>query len=273
MLTGTMGQFLYTLPVVMTCSLVASRIVSMTFIPLLGALILRGRRELSIEERRTQGFAAKYYRVGQWAIAHRWVVAAGAVVVLAAGGGIGAALKQQFMPKDLSQLAFIDLFLPEDASITSTSEIVTQVEKIAQEVSAAEKMPIEALSSFVGGGAPRFWYSLSPESPHPNYAQVVLVFQDKHHTHQLLPRIQTRISREIASARIDVRQLESGDSVGLPVAIRISGQDIGLLRATAERVKRIFRDVPLASRVRDNWGEDNFHVELNVDEDRANLVG
>ena len=273
MLTGTMGQFLYTLPVVMTCSLVASRIVSMTFIPLLGALILRGRRELSIEERRTRGFAAKYYRVGQWAIAHRWVVAAGAVVVLAAGGGIGAALKQQFMPKDLSQLAFIDVFLPEDASITSTSDVVAQVEKIAQEVSAAEKMPIEALSSFVGGGAPRFWYSLSPESPHPNYAQVVLVFQDKHHTHQLLPHIQTRISREIASARIDVRQLESGDSVGLPVAIRISGQDIGLLGATAERVKKILRDVPLASRVRDNWGEDSFHVELNVDEDRANLVG
>ena len=36
-LDGTMGQFLYSLPVVMTCSLVASRVVSMTFIPMLGA--------------------------------------------------------------------------------------------------------------------------------------------------------------------------------------------------------------------------------------------
>src|SRR5262249_55536426 len=32
-LTGTMGQFLYSLPIVMTCALVASRVVSMTFIP------------------------------------------------------------------------------------------------------------------------------------------------------------------------------------------------------------------------------------------------
>src|SRR5262249_47761346 len=40
MLTGSMGQFLYSLPIVITVSLVASRVVSMTFIPLLGAYIL-----------------------------------------------------------------------------------------------------------------------------------------------------------------------------------------------------------------------------------------
>ncbi len=273
MLTGTMGQFLYALPVVMTIALVASRVVSMTFIPLLGSYILRSRAEPSIAERRTRGFAAEYYRVGQWAIRHRWAVLAVAAVVLAAGGKLGASLKKQFMPKDLSQLAFIDVFLPEDASFSSTSEIVTQVEKVVQEVAAAKKMPIEALSSFVGGGAPRFWYSLSPESPHMNYAQVVLLFRDKHQTHRLLPYIQSRVSKEIASARIDVRQLENGDSVGLPVAIRISGEDSGTLRATSERVQQVLREIPLVTRVRDNWGEDRFNVELKVNEDRANLAG
>jgi multidrug efflux pump subunit AcrB len=273
MLTGTTGQFIYSLPVVMTCSLVASRIVSWTFIPLLGYYLLRGRGEPSIEERKSRGFGAAYYRVGRRAIAHRWVVMAGAALVLVAGGVIGQALKPQFFPKDLSQLAFIDLLLPEDASFSSTSDIVAQVEKIAGEVSDTQRMPIEAMSSFVGGGAPRFWYSLSPEAPHPNYAQIVLVFQDKHHTHHLLPHVQHRMNREIAGARIDVRLLETGDSVGLPVAIRISGEDIGTLHATAERVKRALRDVPLATRIRDNWGEDRFNVELKIDPDRANLAG
>ena len=40
-----------------------------------------------------------------------------------------------------------------------------------------------------------------------------------------------------------MRQLETGDSVGLPVAIRISGDDSGTLRATAERVMKALRDV------------------------------
>src|SRR5262249_37800644 len=225
------------------------------------------------EERRTRGFAAQYYRVGQFAIRHRWAVVCVAVLILVGGGRIGAALKQQFMPKDLSQLAFIDVFLPEDASFSATGETVGQVEKIVQEVSAAQKMPVDAVSSFVGGGAPRFWYSLSPEAPHTNYAQVVMLFRDKRQTHRLLPYIQSRGSQEIANARIDVRQLENGDSVGLPGAIRISGEDADTLRVTSERVQKVLRDIPLVTRVRDNWGEDRFNVKLNVNPDRANLAG
>jgi multidrug efflux pump subunit AcrB len=264
---------MYSLPVVITISLVASRVVSMTFIPMLGSFILRPRKEPSIEERRTRGFAAHYYRVGQFAIRHRWAVLAVAVLILVGGGSIGKSLKKQFMPKDLSQLAFIDVFLPEDASFSATGESVQQVEKIVQEVSAAKKMPVEALSSFVGGGAPRFWYSLSPEAPHTNYAQIVLLFRDKHQTQHLLPYIQSRASKEVANARIDVRQLENGDSVGLPVAIRISGADSDTLRGTSERIQKVLRDIPLVTRVRDNWGEDRFNVKLNVNADRANLAG
>ena len=272
-LKGSTGQFIFSLPVVMTCALVASRIVSWTFIPLLGYYLLRGRGERSLEDRKKSGFGAAYYRVGQWAIEHRWIVLAGAGCILAVGGMIGKTLKPQFFPKDLSQLAFIDVMLPEDAAISSTSETVTQVEKIAGEVAAAKHMPIEAMSTFVGGGAPRFWYSLSPEAPHPNYAQVVLAFEDKRQTQLLLPFIQERINREVPGARIDVRQLETGDSVGLPVAIRLSGEDIGTLRATAERVMSALRQSPAVTRVRENWGEDRFNVELKIDTDRASLVG
>jgi len=272
-LDGSTGQFIYSLPVVMTCSLVASRIVSWTFIPLLGYYLLRGRNEQTIEQRKASGFGAAYYRLGQWAIAHRWLVLAGALGVLVAGGKIATVLKPQFFPKDLSQLAFIDVMLPEDSAFTSTSDAVRQVEKIVAEVSEAKQMPVEAMSSFIGGGAPRFWYSLSPEPPHPSYAQVVMVFRDKHHTHQLLPFIQERVSREVAGARIDVRQLETGDSVGLPLAIRISGEESETLRATAEQVKKVFRSVPSVIRVRDDWGEDRFNMEIRIDTDRANLAG
>ena len=70
----------------------------------------------------------------------------------------------------------------------------------------------------------------------------MLVFKDKHDTHHLLPHIQERIDREIAGARIDVRQLETGDSVGLPVAIRVSGEDIGdACVPPRERVKKALR--------------------------------
>src|SRR5262245_37611995 len=80
LLKGAMSEFIYSLPVVLTCSLVASRLVSMTFIPLLGYYLLRPKAEASMEERRKKGFAAFYYRLGNWAINHRWGVLAGSLV-------------------------------------------------------------------------------------------------------------------------------------------------------------------------------------------------
>ena len=198
---------------------------------------------------------------------------AGSLGVLALGGFIGSSLKQQFFPKDLSRLAFVDVFLPEDAPFSASQETAEQAERVVLEASAAAGRPLESVSTFVGGGAPRFWYSLAPEAQRPNYAQIVLLFEDKHDTHLALPAMQDALSRRIAGARIDVRQLETGDAVGLPVAIRISGEDADTLRATAESVKKILRDIPLADRVRDNWGEDRFNIELAIDPDRANPVG
>ena len=74
LLTGTTGEFLYSLPIVMTCALVASRLVSMTFIPFLGYYLLRPttKKESTMEERRSRGFSGFYYRVGKFVIDHRW---------------------------------------------------------------------------------------------------------------------------------------------------------------------------------------------------------
>ena len=51
MLTGSTGDFLYSLPIVMTAALVSSRLASMTFIPLLGYYLLRAAEEARAHHR------------------------------------------------------------------------------------------------------------------------------------------------------------------------------------------------------------------------------
>ncbi len=273
LLTGDTGKFLYSLPIVISCALIASRVVSMTFIPLLGYYLLRRQPEPSIEERRKRGFGAVYYRVGQWAIEHRWMALLGSFVVLGLGAWIGSDLKLQFFPKDLSHLAYIDIYLPEDAPFSLSNLTASKVEQIVEQVAAEQHRPVDSLNSFVGGGAPRFWYSLAPEPRHANYAQVVLALRDEHDTAPLIPELQKRLSSEITGARIDVRQLETGSAVGLPIQIRVSGENIDTLRAAADNVKWVLAGIPQAARVRDDWGEDRFALQLKVDPDRANLAG
>jgi len=50
-------------------------------------------------------------------------------------------------------------------------------------------------------------------------------------------------------------------------------QDIHTLRRLAREVRSILTSVPLATRVRNDWGEESFTTRLNIDPDRANLAG
>lgn len=295
MLTGTTGEFLYSLPVVMTCALVASRLVSMTFIPFLGCYLLRPvkKEELTMEERETRGFTGFYYRVGKFAIDHRWKVVAASLIFLAVGGYFGHQLKTQFFPEDVQYLSFLDIWLPNDVPLTATNRSAIQVENILRETADAyanahpgkdgkPRPVLKSLTTFEGGGGPRFWFSVTPQLQQLNYAQVIVELYEKEDTPKLVGAFQDAISRNALGARVDVRQLQT-NPVDYPVELRVTGladvnsleeeKDIATLRSISTKVASILRAVPVSARVRDDWGEDGFQVALKVDPDRANLAG
>src|SRR5260370_9574804 len=100
---GNTGEFFRSLPIVMTAALLCALVVAMTFVPLLGYYIQRPpkKKELTVEEKRQQGFYGFYNRLVGRAIQHRWLVLAGSFLFLLAGGLVASHLKQQFFPQDL----------------------------------------------------------------------------------------------------------------------------------------------------------------------------
>jgi multidrug efflux pump subunit AcrB len=271
-LTGDTGRFIISLPVVLTASLVASRLVSMTFVPLLGMVLLRAPKkpEAPVHERRQHGFPKLYAQLVEGAVRHRWV-SLGAAVVLFFVAALGVrGLKQNFFPKDLNYIAYVDVWLPEDAPVSATREKADEVEQLIRDTAGNK---LASVTTFVGGGAPRFWFSISPEQRQANYAQLIIRFSDKHDTAQVVGPLQKVLSARVAGARVDVQEIEAGPAVGMPVAVRISGEEIPVLRAQAEKLKEILQKQPNAERLRDNWGTDNFTVKLDVDPDRASAAG
>ena len=295
MLTGNQGDFLHSLPIVMACALVASRLVSMTFIPLLGYHMLRPDKKAPppMEQRRSQGFSGFYYRVGRAAIRHRKAVFLASLVILAAGLHVKSYLKNSFFPDDIQYISYIDLWLRNDASLAATNQKAKEVEAIIHRVVedyAKNQMPegttaediLGSITTSVGGGAPRFWFSVTPELQQPNYAQLIVRVQDKEMTPLLVPLWQEALTQGIAGAYADVRQLQT-NPVDYPVAVRLTGQatispdgeaaDIATLKALSEEVVEIYRSSPLTTRVRDDWGDEGFFTYIDVDSAEANLAG
>lgn len=291
MVSGTTGQFIYTLPIVMACALVASRIVSMTFVPLLGYYLLQPKKnELTLEEKRTKGFTGFYYRIAKMAIEHRKKAFAISLVFFVIGGIVASTLKTSFFPLDVQYLSYVDVWMPNDATLSSTNETVMKTGDIIKEV--AKKYakdnntdnPLASIASYVGGGSPRFWSTVPPQQQQKNYGQLILRLTKRSDTPTLAPLFQEAISKQIPGAHIEVRQIQL-NAVDYPIEIHLTGksninsdleteaQNISTLRKLSEELKSILRDIPETQIVRDDWFEDSFIVKLEVDSDRANLSG
>jgi multidrug efflux pump subunit AcrB len=293
MLNGNTGQFLKSLPIVMTASLLCALVVSMTFIPFLGYYIQRPpkKKELTIAEKREQGFYGFYNRLVGRAIAHRWMVLLGSLVFLLLGGFLASHLKQQFFPEDVQYWFYLDVWLPNDVPLTATNEAAAQAENVIRQMlsdtearSHDNKNPqdLTSITSFIGGGGPRFWFSISPEAPQTNYAQVIVQVSDKELTPKIIGPLQSALSREVPGAWITVRQLQT-NPVETPVEILISGQadtdvkdeaaDIQTLRGIATQAINVLQLSPGIAVMRDDWSPDSPQVKIQIDPDRANVVG
>lgn len=293
LLSGSTGEFLYSLPVVMTCSLVASRLISMSFVPYLGYYLLRPKPEKSVEERRTSGLMGYYARAARYSIEHRWKFFIASLAFLAVGVIIFAQLKLAFFPNDVQYWSYIDVWLPNNANLTATNETAQRVEQIirkkaeqyGREHPGKDGKPAQVLryvTTFVGGGGPRFWFSATPQLQQPNYAQILIEVTDKEITPRLINELQPVLTASVPGARVDARQLLL-NPVDYPIEIRLSStadtnsaqeeQDNRALFRLAGRVEDILQSTPNAERIRNEWGDENFQIRLAVDPDRANLAG
>jgi multidrug efflux pump len=279
LLTGDVGRFIYSLPMTIACSLVASRVMSMTFLPLLAYYILKPETDSDADRPRDSRFGKLYERAVTYAIDHRWKVLAAASLALAAGAFFVTQLHRQFFPRDDFYIAYVDIRLPEDAPLAQTARVARDADQVIRAVTDEydrthrAAASLASITTFIGAGGPRFWFSVRPEPLAPNYAQLLLQFRQSEDTNHLVGPLQTALASRVAGARIDVRTVETGPPTIIPVSMRILGDDPRVLRGEAEKLQRILKTSPFAINVRDDWGNDAIRTRLEIDHDRAGLAG
>src|SRR5450631_1619501 len=138
MVKGSTGEFLHSLPIVMTVALLASRVASMTFLPLLGYYLLRPEKkpEKPLEERRNEGFYGYYARAAKYSIEHRWKFFFGSLIFLVAGALIFTRRGASFVPDDVQYCSYIDVWLPNDHNLDATKQTARQVANIVKDEAA-----------------------------------------------------------------------------------------------------------------------------------------
>jgi multidrug efflux pump subunit AcrB len=267
---GRTGDFIYSLPIVVVASLVSSRIVSMTFMPLLGYYFLRGQQgfEAGDQHGRASRIATAYRRFCSWCLNHKALTLATAVFFLCLGILTLPLLGTAFFPKDLHSVFTVNVYLTEGSPIRETQN---EVLRVINEIEKIEGSHIRDYTTFVGQGGPRFWLSIVPEQRADNYAQIMVHTLDPRATQGVVMRLKQELPQKVASARITIEQLETGPPIGVPIQIRIFGDDIEQLRRIAHDTKEELRKIPGTDNIHDDWDSETFQLAVAIDPRKANL--
>jgi multidrug efflux pump len=203
-----------------------------------------------------------------WCVSRRWLVigATLGVFVLAIFGM--NVVQKQFFPSSTRLELLVDLRLPEGSSMQATEAAIEKFERVI------EKEPgIDNFVSYVGWGSPRFYLALDQQLPAPNFGQVIILARDIQSREALRLRIIHLFETDFSGLWGKVERVENGPPVGFPVQFRLSGNDLPTLRRLAAETADIMRSNPYLSNVQFDWNEQSKIAEIEIDQDKARLLG
>lgn len=252
-------------------ALIASWIVAVVFTPYLGVKILpnfkkiEGGHDAIYNTPRYNRFRQVLGRI----IARKWLVASSVIglFVLAIGGM--AVVKKQFFPISDRPEVLVEVQMPYGTSITQTSAATAKVEAWL-----SKQKEAKIVTSYIGQGAPRFFFSMGPELPDPSFAKIVIRTDNQEEREALKHRLRQVISNGLASeAQLRVTQLVFGPYSPYPVAYRVSGPDPEKLREITAQVQQVMNTSSMMRTVNTDWGTRVPTLHFILEQDRLQAVG
>ncbi len=268
------GEYTFAIFAVTSAALVISWLVSVYFVPYLGARLLRTRSKVARlggegpQELFDTPFYSRFRRSVNWCVQHRWITIGLTLLMFAAGiAGMGR-VQQQFFPDSSRPEILVDLWLPEGSTVQQSDEVARRFEaRMMREPGVA------SVSTWIGSGVPRFYLPLDQIFPQTNVSQAILVPRNVGEREALRLRLPRLLAEEFPEVRGRVKLLPNGPPVPYPVQFRVVGTEVAAVRQWADQAKELLRANPNMRGVNDNWNESVKVLRLEIDQDKARALG
>ena len=269
--SSSAGEYCRNLFWVVCIALLTSWVVAVTFTPYLGVKLLPNIPPME------GGYAAIYEtpnyqklrRLIVWSVEHKFLVAAAVVLIFFAAVFGMALVRQQFFPKSDRPEVIVEVTLPQGSSIQTTQATVVKIENWLK-----RQPETKIVSSYIGGGAPRFFIAYNPELPNPNFTKMIILTPNAKARDKLILRLREQVAAGLApEARVRVTRFVFGPPSPWPIAFRVMGPDPAQVRSIADQVLAKVQANPHARQAHEDWTERAPSVHFVLDQDRLRLIG
>jgi heavy metal efflux system protein len=271
---GVEGKMFTPMAATVMFALAGAFVLSLTFVPAMAAIVLRGGGSGEHETRLTRSIRVRFEPWLRSAVARPGRVALGALVAVALGLAAFLSLGREFIPQLDEHDMLVQAVRVPSTSLEQAQEMQFQVERVLKampEVSlvftrtgtaelASDPMPPNVSDTFVMLKPREQW-------PDPRLPKAELIQRMERALGRLLGNnyeftqpIQMRFNELIAGVRSDV-------------AVKIYGDDFAVLSREAERIAAVLRQVPGAADVRVEQVSGQPTITASVDRTAAAALG
>ncbi len=266
------GKFTRSLPLAVLFTVMASLFVALTIIPFLASRLLsdKAHPEGNIFLRIVMGGIQKFYRpLLHIALnAPRTTVIAALILCFASFLLIPRIGFSLFPPADSRQF-LVQIEAPQGTGMSKTQQAVDYVEAVL------ESYPqVDWFMSNLGHGNPQIYYNIHSNETRANMAEVFVQLHKfvPGETAQILDSLRARFA-QYPGAQIVLRTFENGPPIEAPIAVRIFGPEIPVLKDLATQVTRIIEETPGTRDVVNPVRLDRTDLNLGINTQKAAMFG
>ncbi|MCS3657493.1 efflux RND transporter permease subunit [Salinibacter ruber] len=281
------GDFIRSLPVTVIYALAASLLVTLTITPLLAAYGLGSRDGEDASEPdtptsttgdsdQTTGHLGwvlpamadgAYQRALQWALRRRWIVIGGAALALAGSLALFPLIGVSFFPQAEKPQFLVNVTTPEGSSRAATDRAVRRVEEWLD-----GRDDVRRYAANVGRDNPMVYYNVTPRRQRATVGQVYVEATSADRVPTIASELETDLG-DVPGVEYDTEIFKNGPPVEAPVAIKMIGPELPMLRDLAADVEATLEQTPGTKNVDNPLAERKIDLHVDVDRRRAGMLG
>lgn len=266
------GAYIRSLPVTVLCTVGASLLVALTIIPFLASRMLSRHEDPhgnALLQRVNGLIHGVYAPILHRALARPWATVAIVGVICATTVPLLGAIGSSLFPAAETPQFLVRVETADGSSLARTDQALRFVESRLR-----AEPEVEWVAANLGRGNPQIFYNQQQRETQTSYAEafVGLKAWKPGRSEQVLDRLRGEFA-DYPGARISLITFENGPPIEAPIAVRLTGEDLGVLKALAAHAERILKATPGTRDVENPLRLDRTDLDLGVDEAKAAALG
>lgn len=273
LLNGSIGEFIYALPITVAIALLSSFVVAMLLTPLLCyVFIKKGLHQHEENAPAKRKSLLDYMQDGYNRLLDvcvkfpKTTIAVSFLSIALAGLLFAKGVRQLFFPAAERNQFVIELWMPTGTKLDKTNRAILKAEALIK-----NDKRVTTYATFTGTAAPRFYYNFSPEFPTTNYAQILVNTTTDKTAEELTEELRQKVDTAIPEGTTFVKLMQQGSPLKAPVEVRIVGDDMGRLKEIGGQIEVILKQANGSKYVRKDFAEDYYGIGINLKPEASRL--